>query len=186
MVGYTLVNFIIFRAVCCFISSHFLTGVQHHTRQGALAQYAKATVSIGVAKRPLNITPVEAAGVTLVALTSYQALFKIAKLEAGQTVFINGGSSALGIYAIQMAKAKGIKVVTTASSKKEQFVRSLGADEVGFIAPSFHGYYHTIVFMQFIDYTKMPLHEYLTQNPPTTKYHAIYDAVGLRSIPFHI
>ena len=52
-------------------------------------------------------------------------------LEPGQTVFVNGGSSSVGAFAIQIAKAKGAaKVVASASGKNEEFVRGLGADEV--------------------------------------------------------
>lgn len=35
------------------------------------------------------------------------------------------------------------------------------------------------ISLQFIDYTKMPLYSYLLQNPPSTKYQVIYDAVGV-------
>jgi len=82
-------------------------------------------------------------------------------LSLNQTVLINGGSSATGAFAIQIAKYKGARVVATASGKNEQFVRNLGADE-------------------FIDYTTQgPLHEYLVQHIPDSKYHVIFDAVGL-------
>lgn len=46
------------------------------------------------------------------------------------SVFVNGGSSSVGAFAIQIAKAKGATVWASASGKNEQFVRSLGADEV--------------------------------------------------------
>lgn len=39
--------------------------------------------------------------------------------------------------------------------------------------------WHKNVFLQFIDYTKMPLYSHLLQNPPSTKYNVIYDAVGV-------
>lgn len=80
--------------------------------------------------RPDNVTPVQAAGITLTAMTSYQALHKIAKLESEQTVFVNGGSTAAGAFAIQLAKAVGAKVVATGSGRNEEFVRKQGADEV--------------------------------------------------------
>lgn len=83
-----------------------------------------------LALRPSNISPIEAAGITLVGQTAYEALIDIGKLEAGQTVLINGGSSAVGVLAIQIAKAKGAKVVATASGKNEELVRGYGADEV--------------------------------------------------------
>ncbi|KAF8061553.1 hypothetical protein FPV67DRAFT_1704135 [Lyophyllum atratum] len=120
-------------------------------RQGALAQYVRMPADHLVI-RPPNVSPIEAAGITLVAETAYEGLIDIGKLEAGQTVLINGGSSAVGIYAIQIAKAKGAKVFATASARNEAF---------------------------FIDYTKQPLHEYLAANPPSPKFHIIFDAVAL-------
>lgn len=71
--------------------------------------------------------------------TAYEGLIDIGKLEAGQTILINGGSSAVGAFAIQIAKAIGAKVVATASGRNEEFVRGLGADEVCSSRWSIHG-----------------------------------------------
>jgi len=103
--------------------------LQTKTRQGALAEYIRGPADYFVL-RPSNITPVQAAGISLAAMTSYRALIHIAKLEPEQIVFINGGSTAVGAFAIQLAKAKGARVVATASGKNEAFVRKMGADEV--------------------------------------------------------
>lgn len=115
----------------CLLASHVLShgAIRLSTRQGSLSEYVRVPSSCLV-KRPSNITPIEAAGISLAALTSYQAIHHIAKVEPEQTVFINGGSSATGAFAIQIAKAKGARVVATASAKNEQVVRKLGADEV--------------------------------------------------------
>ncbi|KAG6844721.1 hypothetical protein H0H87_004341 [Tephrocybe sp. NHM501043] len=134
-------------------------------RQGSLAQYVSMPAD-NLVLRPPHISPVQAAGISLVAETAYEGLIDIGKLEAGQSVLVNGGSSAVGAYAIQIAKAKGAKVVATASAKNEAFVRKMGADE-------------------FIDYTKAPLHEYLAANPPTPKFHIILDAVALTDISLY-
>lgn len=99
------------------------------TRQGALAEYVSAPAK-NVARRPENITPVQACGITLAGTTAWQALFDLGGLEEGQTVFVNGGSTAVGSYAIQFAKAKGCRVIATASGKNEEYVRRMGADEV--------------------------------------------------------
>jgi NADPH:quinone reductase-like Zn-dependent oxidoreductase len=104
------------------------------TRQGALAQYVTAS-SKWLTSRPDNITATEAAGLTIAGMTALNAI-QIAKLESGQTVFINGGSSAVGAFTIQVAKAKGCRVVASASGPNEEFVRNLGADEVGLTAGS--------------------------------------------------
>jgi len=145
-------------------------------KQGALSQYVRMPAEFLVV-RPPNVSAVEAAGVTVASQTAYQALFEMGKLEAGQTVFINGGSSSVGAYAIQLAKARGIRVVASASGKNEEFVKSLGADEV--CAIHAHDCNYNLTWSQFIDYTKEPLDQYLTANPPSPKYHVFFDAVAL-------
>lgn len=98
------------------------------TKQGALAEYI-AVPDTFIAKRPSNVSEIEAAGVTLTAMTALQALNQ-AGLEEGQTLFVNGGSTAVGAFAIQFAKIRGAKVVATASGKNEEYVKKMGADEV--------------------------------------------------------
>lgn len=97
-------------------------------KQGALSEYV-AVPHTYIAKRPANVSEVEAAGVALTAMTALQAL-DLAGLEEGQTLFVNGGSTAVGAWAIQLAKIRGAKVVATASGKNEEYVRNKGADEV--------------------------------------------------------
>ena len=96
---------------------------------GALAEYSKVSADCA-AIRPKNVTPTEASGFPIAGLTAYQTLFHIAALEEGQSVFINGGSTAVGSFAIQLAKAKGARVAVSASGENEVYVRALGADEV--------------------------------------------------------
>jgi len=103
--------------------------VSLRTRQGALAQYTFGPAE-AIVHRPGSIPVNEASGITIVAVTAYQALFDIGKLEPGQKVFINGGSTSVGIYAIQMAKAIGCEVHASASGKNEDFLKGLGVDKV--------------------------------------------------------
>ena len=59
-------------------------------------------------------------------------------------------------------------------------MRSLGADEVGITYVDHKKLFIELShFLQFIDYTKEPLHQYLTSHPPVPKFHAIIDAVAL-------
>lgn len=109
--------------------------LQHKIRQGALTEYARMPASY-LAPLPSNTSFTQAAGFTLAGETAYQGLLDHGKIEAGQTVFINGGSSSVGALAIQIAKAKGCKVYASASGKNEEYVRSLGADEVS-LRPSY-------------------------------------------------
>jgi NADPH:quinone reductase-like Zn-dependent oxidoreductase len=94
---------------------------------GGYAQYALVTEREAAAK-PQSLTSVEAAAVPIVALTAWQALVDTAKLSAGQTVLIHGGSGGVGSFAIQIAKARGAKVIATASTANQDFLKQLGAD----------------------------------------------------------
>ena len=94
---------------------------------GGYAEYAVATEGEAAAK-PKSITFIEAAGVPLAALTAWQALIDAAKLSAGQTVLIHGGSGGVGSFAIQIAKARGAKVIATASTANQDLLKQLGAD----------------------------------------------------------
>lgn len=97
-------------------------------RGGAYAEYAIVKES-EAAMKPAKTTHVEAAAVPLVALTAWQALFDAAKLERGQTVLIHGGSGGVGSMAVQLAKARGARVIATASQDNLQFLNQLGADQ---------------------------------------------------------
>ncbi|KAI0655133.1 NAD-P-binding protein [Cubamyces menziesii] len=128
------------------------------TGQGALAQYTRLPAA-NLARRPPNISATQAAGFCLAGLTAYQALVDIGRIQEGQWVFVNGGSTAVGSFAIMIAKALGARVGTSASGRNEQYVRDLGADE-------------------FFDYTKAPLHEQLAAACPEAKYDVFLEAVG--------
>src|SRR5437899_6486114 len=62
------------------------------------------------------------------ALTAWQALVDVATLQPGQTVLIHGGSGGVGSFAIQIAKARGAKVIATASTQNQELMKQLGAD----------------------------------------------------------
>ena len=94
---------------------------------GGYAQYALVTER-EAAPKPKSLTYVEAAAVPIVAMTAWQALVDTAKLSANQTVLIHGGSGGVGSFAIQIAKARGAKVIATASTANQDFLKQLGAD----------------------------------------------------------
>jgi NADPH:quinone reductase-like Zn-dependent oxidoreductase len=75
-----------------------------------------------------SATFIEAAAVPMGALTAWQGLIDTAKLTAGQTVLIHGGSGGVGSFAIQIAKAKGARVIATASTANQDLLKQLGAD----------------------------------------------------------
>lgn len=78
---------------------------------------------------PDGLTMVEAASLPETFFTVWQNLFAIARLQPGETLLVQGGSSGIGVAAIQLAKALGSKVVVTAGSDdKCQACVALGAD----------------------------------------------------------
>jgi NADPH:quinone reductase-like Zn-dependent oxidoreductase len=94
---------------------------------GGYAEFAIVTEK-EAAPKPKSLTFVEAAAVPVVAETAWQALIDTAKLSAGQTVLIHGGSGGVGTFAIQIAKARGAKVFATASTPNQDLLKQLGAD----------------------------------------------------------
>src|SRR4029077_16233708 len=97
-------------------------------RGGGYAEYAVAKES-EAALKPKNINFVEAAAVPLAATTAWQALIDSAKIDKGQTVLIHGGSGGVGSFAIQIAKARGAKVIATASTEHQALLKQLGVDQ---------------------------------------------------------
>ena len=61
-------------------------------------------------------------------MTAWQAMFDAGGLKEGQTVLVHGGSGGVGAFAVQIAKANGAKVIATASTKNQEFLKQLGAD----------------------------------------------------------
>lgn len=96
--------------------------------EGGYAEYVVAKEN-EVARKPSAITYEQAAAVPAVGSTAWQALMDAAHLDAGQTVLIHGGSGGVGHMAIQIAKARGARVIATASTANQDFLKKLGADE---------------------------------------------------------
>lgn len=95
---------------------------------GGYAEYVVANEAQLCAK-PTGITHEGVGALPVAASTAWQALVEIAKVSAGQAVLIHGGSGGVGVFAIQIAKAKGAKVIATASAANQSFLREIGADQ---------------------------------------------------------
>jgi NADPH:quinone reductase-like Zn-dependent oxidoreductase len=78
--------------------------------------------------KPKSLSFTDAAVVPLAALTAWQALIDVGKIQSGQTVLIHGGSGGVGSFAIQIAKARGARVIATASTANQDLLKQLGAD----------------------------------------------------------
>jgi putative PIG3 family NAD(P)H quinone oxidoreductase len=78
---------------------------------------------------PAGLSMVEAAAIPETFFTVWHNTFERGRLAAGETLLVHGGSSGIGTVAIQLAKAFGARVVTTAgSAEKCEACRKLGAD----------------------------------------------------------
>ncbi|MDA2803291.1 NADP-dependent oxidoreductase [Nocardiopsis suaedae] len=96
---------------------------------GSHAEYVTGPTR-AFAPKPSSLDHVHAAAVPLAALTAWQALVDTADLKAGQKVLVHAAAGGVGHFAVQIAKARGARVVGTASARKHDFVKGLGADEV--------------------------------------------------------
>ncbi|MBC3269881.1 zinc-dependent alcohol dehydrogenase family protein [Pseudomonas sp. SWRI81] len=97
--------------------------------QGSYAQYHVAAESI-IARKPASLSHLEAASLSLVGGTVWEALTVRAVLRVGESILIHGGAGGVGHVAIQLAKAIGARVFTTVREANADFARSMGADVV--------------------------------------------------------
>jgi NADPH:quinone reductase-like Zn-dependent oxidoreductase len=95
--------------------------------EGGYAEFAIAKES-EAAFKPKQVTYAQAAAVGAAGSTAWQALIETAKLSSGQTILIHGGSGGVGHFAIQIAKARGAKVIATASTAHQDFLKQIGTD----------------------------------------------------------
>ncbi|MBV6634191.1 MAG: zinc-dependent alcohol dehydrogenase family protein [Alphaproteobacteria bacterium] len=100
---------------------------------GAYAELIAAETRV-IAKRPSNISPVEAAAMPLVTITAWEGLERAGLSEsrgAEKTVLVRGGTGGVGHIAIQLAKAWGAEVTASVSGDdKAKIARDLGADHI--------------------------------------------------------
>lgn len=98
-------------------------------RQGTFAEFI-AVDEEWVYPAPDSVDDEALAACALVGITAHLGLFRDAKLTAGETIFVNGGSGGVGSMVVQMAKATGARVIATAGSdaKCELLKEELGVD----------------------------------------------------------
>jgi NADPH:quinone reductase-like Zn-dependent oxidoreductase len=124
--------------------------------RGAFAEYGCAK-PVSLTRKPRNVPYERAACVAIAGVTALQALQRSVRLQAGQTILINGASGGVGTFAVQIAKTLGATVIGVCSTRNMDMVRSIGADRV-------------------IDYTK----EDFTKAAP--RYDAILDIISNHSL----
>ncbi len=97
-------------------------------RQGTFAEYAAVDESF-LYPIPAGVSDEAAAACGVTGITAHLGLVRDAQLQPGETLFVNGGTGGVGSMVVQMAKALGARVFTTAGSdEKVKACRALGAD----------------------------------------------------------
>ncbi|MGY2135767.1 zinc-dependent alcohol dehydrogenase family protein [Pseudomonas reactans] len=96
---------------------------------GSYAEYHVVAESI-IGKKPPTLSHLEAASLSLVGGTAWEALTVRAALRVGESILIHGGAGGVGHIAIQLAKAIGARVFTTVREANIEFVKSQGADVI--------------------------------------------------------
>ncbi|HUG70353.1 MAG TPA: NADPH:quinone reductase [Pirellulaceae bacterium] len=97
-------------------------------RQGTFAEYC-AVDECWLYPTPDDVSDEAAAACALVGITAHLGLFREANLQAGESIFVHGGSGGVGSMVVQMAKAAGARVITTGGSEvKCAQAKELGAD----------------------------------------------------------
>jgi NADPH2:quinone reductase len=110
------------------VGEHVMAIVLPNGSHGAYAEQVVVPVE-SVVRAPRGATDAQAASLPMNGLTARLALDTLS-LEPGQTVAITGAAGAVGGYAVQLAKADGLRVVADASDQDETLVKELGADVV--------------------------------------------------------
>ncbi len=77
---------------------------------------------------PRGVDLAEAAGLPEVACTVWSNVVELAGLKRGETLLVHGGGSGIGTFAIQLGRALGVRVLTTARAGKHEALRALGAE----------------------------------------------------------
>jgi len=97
-------------------------------RQGTFAEYC-AVDECWLYPTPEGVDDQTVAASGVVGLTAHLGLFRDARLKAGESVFVNGGTGGVGSMVVQMAKAAGARVITTGGSdEKVAACKEFGAD----------------------------------------------------------
>jgi NADPH:quinone reductase-like Zn-dependent oxidoreductase len=124
---------------------------------GSLAEFAVVDARL-LARKPVNLSMREAAGLPLVLITAWEGLVDRARVSAGQKVLIHGGAGGVGHVAVQIARAFGAEVFATGSAGKRGIIEGYGAT--------------------FIDYREMSVEDYVSQYTAGEGFDIVYDTVG--------
>jgi NADPH:quinone reductase-like Zn-dependent oxidoreductase len=114
-------------------------GLIDFDRDGAAAEFVSVP-AVNLAAKPPSLSDTAAAALPLAGMTAWQALVDHADLKPGEQVLVQGGSGAVGSFAVQLAAILGGHVTATGRAGNADFVLALGAgrycsvDELRFAA----------------------------------------------------
>ena len=126
---------------------------------GALAEFMLADAAL-VARKPSSLNVLAAAALPLVSITAWESTIDRARISAGQTVLVHGGTGGVGHIGVQLAKWTGCRVFATVSSeRKAQLALELGADVA-------------------IDYRAQSVADYVREHTGGKGFDVVFDTVG--------
>ncbi len=132
-------------------------------RMGAYGEYVALPASATLTAKPRTMTFAEAAAVPLGGLNALHFM-RLAKIEPGERILINGAGGSIGAHAVQIAKAMGAEVTAVDKAAKEPMLHRLGID-------------------RFIDYTRQDFaetgqtYDVVFDMVPRSSYRACIDAL---------
>lgn len=132
VMGYDVCGKVVDRGSACsrFEEGDMIYASPSIARQGAYAEYVLVDER-AAALKPARLSPTLAAAMPLVTLTAWESLHDRARIWPDQTIFIHGGAGGVGHTAIQLCKAHGNRVITTASQPDSiKLCKACGADEI--------------------------------------------------------
>ena len=97
---------------------------------GTMAEYVALPARL-LAPKPASVDWDRAAALPLAGLTAYQVLGRL-EVAADQTVLVHNAAGGVGGFAVQLAAARGARVIGTASEANHGYLRGLGAEPVAF------------------------------------------------------
>jgi NADPH:quinone reductase-like Zn-dependent oxidoreductase len=106
---------------------------RHHLQFGTYAEYVSVPDAF-VAHKPEQLDFEHAGALPLVGLTAHQALETIG-VRGGETLLVTGGAGGVGHVTVQLAVARGARVLATASPANHDWLRELGAEPFDYGAP---------------------------------------------------
>jgi len=125
--------------------------------EGSLSEYLVADADL-IARKPANLSMVEAAAMPLAIITAWEGLVDRANVQAGQAVLVHAGAGGVGHMAAQLAVAFGASVHATVSPDKASIVRGFGAIPINYLAQT--------------------ADQYMALSPNGEGWDIVYDTVG--------